>query len=224
VTELVVFDFDGTLVDSADHIVAAMQGAFAEHRLGAPSADAVRGVIGLELGAACGALLAKAERHRAADLAAAYRRQYALVGARVTPLFAAARETLTTLAGQGILLAIATGKSRAGLERALVETAIAPYFVTTRTADECPSKPHPAMLEEILDELGIPPDRAVMVGDTTFDLDMALAAGVPAIAAAYGAHPRERLLDCSPAAVIEGLHELPGALAALTAARPTAEE
>ncbi|MGE0486557.1 MAG: HAD-IA family hydrolase [Gammaproteobacteria bacterium] len=223
-TELVVFDLDGTLIDSAGRIVAAMQAAFDELDLDAPSTSEVRAVIGLELGAACAALLASNPRHRPAAIATAYRRHYVLLGTVVTPLFDAARETLTALAGQGILLAIATGKSRAGLDRALAETAIAPYFVTTRTADDCPSKPHPGMLEEILTELDVAPARAVMVGDTTFDLHMAQAAGVPAIAATYGAHPRERLLDCSPAAVIEALHELPGALAALTAVRPTAEE
>ncbi|MCP5198370.1 MAG: HAD-IA family hydrolase [Gammaproteobacteria bacterium] len=221
--ELVVFDFDGTLVDSAGRIVAAMQAAFAEHGLAIPAPHAVRAVIGLELGAACAALLPPGDRGRAPACATAYRRHYALLGAVATPLFAAARETLAALAGQGILLAIATGKSRAGLDRALADAAIAAYFVTTRSADEGPSKPHPGMLYDILTELDVRPSRAVMVGDTTFDLDMARAAGVPAIAAAYGAHPRARLLDCSPVAVIDALHELPRTLAALATA-PLAED
>lgn len=213
--EFVVFDFDGTLQDSEARIVAAMQAACRDCGHPVPTAAAVREVMGLELGIACSALLAGEAMRDSGAVALAYRRHYAASGRLPAPLFDGARELLDMLAANPLLLGIATGKGRRGLAEALAEHRIGHFFAATRTADECPSKPHPAMLLEMIDELDVAAARAVMVGDSIHDLAMAHAAGIRAIAITHGAHSRARLLDSRPAALIDHLSELPGVLASL---------
>ncbi|MEQ8231092.1 MAG: HAD-IA family hydrolase [Gammaproteobacteria bacterium] len=217
--ELVIFDFDGTLVDSEARIVGAMQAAFVAAALAPPAPAAVRAIIGLSLEHAVASLYRSDDAQLHGRLVTGYRTHYARLAGIPMPLFDHCKATLAELAGAGQLLAIATGKSRGGLASALAECGIGHYFDSTRTADDCPPKPDPTMLREILAELGIAPARAVMVGDTEYDLRMAQAAGMPAIGVSYGAHAPARLLDCQPHAIIDSLAALPAALQALGAER-----
>lgn len=190
--DLIVFDWDGTLLDSAAAIVSAIICAARDLGVPEPTEARARHVIGLGL--------AEALRHAVPDLREAdyprmverYRHHYLLRDHELT-LFPGTYEMIGELAGAGRMLAVATGKSRRGLDRALEHSRLGSYFHATRCADECFSKPHPAMLEEILDELGVMRERAVMIGDTTHDLQMARNAGVAGVGVAFGAHPRVAL-------------------------------
>jgi len=217
--ELVVFDLDGTLMDSEARIVAAMQAAFRAQSLPAPSTAAVRAIIGLSLEQGVAQLHASGSNPARARLVAGYRSHYAHAATLPAPLFPHVEDILSTLAADGRLLAIATGKSRTGLLQALAETGIRRHFDALRSADDCPPKPDPAMLHELLDELGVAPGNAVMIGDTSFDLMMAHAAGMAAIGITHGAHPRSVLLDCRPHALVDSLDALPPTLQALGADR-----
>ena len=200
--DLIVFDWDGTLMDSAGAIVRALKASCVDLGLPEPSEERARYVIGLGLGDAL--------RHVAPDLAEAdypqmvdrYRHHYLAVD-RELSLFPGVVEAIAWLAAEGRMLGVATGKSRAGLDRALVRSGLGPYFHSTRCADECFAKPHPAMLEEIMDELGVERARTLMVGDTTHDLQMARNAGVAALAVAFGAHPAAALRAEVPLACID---------------------
>lgn len=213
--KLVVFDWDGTLMDSEARIVTAMRRAFAAQGAATPAAAAVREIIGLDLGVAVSRLGPLLPGAQVAAIVQAYRLLYAQLHAIPSPLFDGAQATLAQLAEAGYLLAIATGKSRGGLDRALKESGVGDYFATTRCGEEAAPKPDPAMLRDILWDLDTSPQRTLMVGDTEFDLLMAAAARTHAAAATYGAHARERLVGLKPAIVIDALEELPAAIARL---------
>ena len=210
--ELVICDWDGTLMDSQARIVHAMRLAFEELGEAPPAVAAVRQIIGLGLHDAVARLAPVLDQRGQGVLAARYRKLYRSSVHVPSPLFAAVPAALETLAADGVLLAVATGKSRAGLDRALAESALARCFVTTRTVDECPAKPHPAMITDILDEVGIQPSAAVMVGDTTFDLEMAAAAGVHGAGVCCGSHSRAELAACRPAWLLDDFSALPAVL------------
>lgn len=195
--ELIVFDWDGTLLDSAGAIVACIQAAAADVGMPVPAEDRARHVIGLGLGEALRYAVPELAVERHAELADRYRHHY-LSRDHELSLFRGATELVRNLAADGYLLAVATGKSRKGLDRALAVSGLAECFHATRCADECHSKPHPQMLEELMDELGVSPGLTLMIGDTTHDVQMAKNAGVEALAVAYGAHPREILEELSP--------------------------
>lgn len=205
--ELVVFDWDGTLLDSAGAIVKAIQAACRDLDLPVPADAQARHVIGLGL--------ADAMRHAVPDLLPdnyqamvdRYRYHY-LSGDHALTLFAGVPEMLARLQAAGHILAVATGKSRMGLERALDHSGLRPYFLASRCADECHSKPHPQMLEELMAEFGTKPASTVMIGDTSHDLLMARNAGVDALAVTYGAHPHDHLLDHAPLACLHEVGEL----------------
>jgi len=219
--KLVVFDWDGTLMDSEARIVTAMQRAFEGEGESPPASSAVREIIGLDLGVAVtrlGPALGGARLHA---IVAAYRELYAKLHAIPSPLFEGAEATLAALAEAGYLLGVATGKSRRGLDRAMEESGVGAYFATTRCGEEAAPKPDPAMLRDILWDLDTAPEQALMVGDTEFDLLMAAAARTHAAAATYGAHARERLLGLQPAIVIDALAELPAAIMQLNHTTPT---
>jgi phosphoglycolate phosphatase len=205
--DLLVFDWDGTLMDSAAAIVGAIQAACDDLGVPAPSEERARHVIGLGLQDALRQAVPELPGARYAEMVAAYRRHY-LAGDHALALFPGVREMLGLLAERRLLLSVATGKSRLGLDRALATTGVAELFVATRCADECFSKPHPQMLLEIIDETGADPDRVLMIGDTTHDLQMAQAAGVQSLAVTYGAHPRNGLLGANPGAVVDSSAEL----------------
>jgi phosphoglycolate phosphatase len=195
--ELIVFDWDGTLLDSAGAIVACIQAAAADIGMTPPSEERARHVIGLGLHEALRYALPELEPDRHMELADRYRHHY-LAQDHELPLFEGATELVRNLSAEGYLLAVATGKSRKGLDRAFATSGLRDYFHASRCADECHSKPHPQMLEELMVELGVSPGLTLMIGDTTHDLEMARNAGVGALAVAYGAHPREVLEGLSP--------------------------
>lgn len=195
--ELIVFDWDGTLLDSAGTIVACIQAAAVDLGLNPPAEERARHVIGLGLQEALRYALPELEDTRHPELADRYRHHY-LSRDHELPLFHGAADLVRALADKGYLLAVATGKSRKGLDRALAVSGLGTCFHTSRCADECISKPHPQMLEEIMVELGVSPSLTLMIGDTTHDLQMARNAGVEALAVAYGAHDRDTLERLSP--------------------------
>lgn len=204
---LLVFDWDGTLMDSAAAITQSLQAACRDLGLDVPSEAQARHVIGLALDEAMACILPRVDAEYYPRVRERYREHFRLHGAR-TALFEGAAELVRELHGAGYLLAIATGKSRAGLERALVATGLRDCFHASRCADEAPSKPHPAMLFELMAELEVEPARTLMIGDTSHDMGMAQAAGVDRLAVAYGAHARETLLAHQPVACVRDLGEL----------------
>jgi len=205
--DLLVFDWDGTLMDSAATIVASLQDASRDIGLSAPSDDAARHIIGLGLNEAIAALFPALPLADYGRLTDRYRHHFLAQDAEI-PLFEGAEATIRELHGAGFLLAVATGKGRRGLERALDHTGLRPYFHATRCADESFSKPHPQMLFELMERLGATPDKTLMIGDTSHDLQMALNAGVPSLGASYGAHPREGLLELNPIGCADTFAEL----------------
>lgn len=195
--DLVVFDWDGTLMDSAGAIAQALQLAVQDLGLEPPTDAAARHIIGLGLGDALRHALPNLPESRYALLSERYRHHY-LSRDNELVLFDGVVELLDELAACSLPLAIATGKSRAGLSRALELTGIGPRFLGSRCADECRSKPHPQMLEELMGEFGVMPERVVMIGDTSHDLNMARNARVDGVAVTYGAHPAESLAALEP--------------------------
>ncbi len=211
--DLLVFDWDGTLMDSAARIVASMRAAFTELALVPPAPAAARDVIGLGLSHAVAELAPDLDATAHGRIIDRYRARYLELDDTPAPLFPGAAEVVVELSAQGYLLAVATGKSRRGLEQALAQTGLGGHFQATRSADETFSKPHPQMLLELLDELGVAASRALMIGDTEYDLLTARNAGVDALAVGYGAHAPERLLALEPLACLSAIDALPGWLA-----------
>jgi phosphoglycolate phosphatase len=205
--DLLVFDWDGTLVDSAAHIVHALQSACRDLELPIPAESDARHVIGLGLQDAISYCLPGLPSSRYSDIAARYRVHW-LAGEQNVRLFPMVAEGLGTLGNNGHLLAVATGKSRQGLDRALAALGLGQRFAATRCADEGLPKPHPDMLERLMQIVGVKPDRTLMIGDTTHDLRMAQSAGAAAVAVAYGAHPGEELVQHSPLACVASFPEL----------------
>jgi phosphoglycolate phosphatase len=205
--ELIVFDWDGTLMDSAAAIVAAIMAACRDLGIEPPSEERARHIIGLGLQDAIRSALPNLPARDYGRLAERYRHHYLSRDAELS-LFPGARELVADLHTEGRRLAVATGKSRQGLQRALAHSGLGELFHATRCADECFSKPHPAMLLEILDVLEIDRGAALMVGDTTHDLQMARNAGVDGLAVSFGAHPETALLAERPVACAASFHEL----------------
>ncbi len=205
--ELLVFDWDGTLIDSAGAIVASLQAACRDLGLPVPSDERAHHIIGLGLHNAMAHVLPGVDCGEYPRVAERYGHHFRLRDAE-TPLFPGAEEALRALNGAGYLLAVATGKSRRGLDRALDRTGLRPLFHATRCGEESASKPQPGMLNDLIDMLGTEPEQTLMIGDTTHDLQMAINAGVASVAAAYGAHPRAQLLALQPLACIDQPLEL----------------
>lgn len=205
--DLIVFDWDGTLMDSAATIASSVQAAARDLGLEPPSDERARHIIGLGLDDALRYALPNLPHDHYAELAARYRHHY-LSQDHELSLFTGVEEMLDALRGEGYWLAVATGKSRIGLNRALEVSGLGSYFHSTRCADECFSKPHPQMLEELLDEFGIASDGALMIGDTSHDLQMAHNARVSAVAVTYGAHPRSGLEALLPLGCVDTVEEL----------------
>ncbi|SMC19494.1 phosphoglycolate phosphatase [Andreprevotia lacus DSM 23236] len=205
--DLLVFDWDGTLMDSTGTIAHAIQLAFGELGLPVPTDSDARFVIGYGLREAMQHLAPAADAATITAIVDAYRHHY-LARDEALVLFDGVREGLQALGEAGFQLAVATGKSRVGLDRALASTGLGYHFVATRTADESFSKPHPAMLEYLFDETMVPAQRAVMIGDTTHDLQLAINAGCASLAMSYGAHPLDELLALSPLAHFDDFKQL----------------
>ena len=200
--DLLVFDWDGTLMDSAGAIVYSIQAASRDVGLQVPGENEARHIIGLGLNEAIAALFPELPRSDYGPLVDRYRHYYLSQDTEI-PLFVGVAETIAALHEEGFLLTVATGKGRRGLDRVFEQTGLGRYFHSSRCADECFSKPHPCMLLEIMDELVVPQAKTLMIGDTSHDLQMAINAGVPAVGVGYGAHPRESLMTLSPLACAE---------------------
>ena len=207
--ELIVFDWDGTLMDSTHVIAASLRDACADVGIAVPSEDDARYVIGLGLEDTFNHVAPGLDADGRRRLSERYRHHF-LAREGAVPLYDGVVEMLADLHGRGRRLAVATGKARRGLERALDATGLRRWFEATRCADEGFAKPHPDMLLMLLDITGVVPAQAVMVGDTTHDLELAANAGLDAVAVSYGAHP-ESLLATRPAqarcASVSELHE-----------------
>lgn len=215
---LVVFDVDGTLVDSQQQILAAMIQAFEGIGLVPPEPAAMRAIIGLSLPVAMAQLAPEAGARDHDRLAEGYRQafvaQRAVGGAEAdAPLYPGALAALRALAARDdTLLGVATGKSRRGLEHLLDCHDLRPFFITSQVADDHPSKPHPSMLWQAMAETGVDAAQAVMLGDTGFDMEMARAAGVTPLGVGWGYHAPARLRDHGAVEVLADFAELPTAL------------
>lgn len=208
--ELLIFDWDGTVVDSTQTIVRAIQNACRDIEIPVPDAERCAYVIGLGLADALGHVAPGLSAGQAQMLAARFRVHY-LTHDHCLELFSGMRAMLDGLAQHGVALSVATGKSRAGLERALDATATRHYFSDTRCADESDPKPAPRMVLELCESLSVDPARSLVIGDTTHDLGMARSAGAGIVSVTYGAHPEERLRAESPdhlASSVVGLAEV----------------
>ncbi len=221
--KLIMFDFDGTLVDSQGAISAAMGESFAGAGLARPTVAAVRRVVGLRLEEAIGKLAPEADEAVIADLAERYREAFFVLRTRpdhYEPLFPGARAALQSLGRPELMLGIATGKNRRGLLASLERHDIGGHFTMLMTADDGPGKPHPAILEQAMAELGVGPQDTVMIGDTVFDMQMARSARACAIGVSWGYHEPEELTRSGARCVIESFDELLPVLTELDFALP----
>ncbi|MDN0084856.1 HAD-IA family hydrolase [Crenobacter sp. SG2305] len=200
--DLIVFDWDGTLMDSTAHIVHTIQAACADLGLPVPERERASHVIGLGLIDAMRYVCPGLPPSRYEEMGHAYKHHYVL-GTETIELFDGVREGLAELRASGVFLAVATGKGRPGLDDALARTGLTSLFDATRTVNECASKPHPEMLLSLADELGVENRRTLMVGDTSHDLNMANNAGTRGVGVSYGAHPIDELLACNPLAIFD---------------------
>ena len=210
---LVIFDWDGTLLDSVSSIVACTQAAMEELGEGEVEESAIRGAIGLGLRETVDRFAPGCDDELYARIVEVYRRLWFDIYIHQPKLFPGTREVLDVLAGNGYLMAVATAKSRRGLSEDLTRTGLKGAFQATRTVDEAHSKPHPQMILDILDELGVAPEDSLMVGDTTHDMRMAHNAGSGAAAVLTGSQDRRELSHASPLVYFEDLRQLPEWLA-----------
>ncbi len=207
--QLIIFDWDGTLMDSVARIVDCLKKAGEEILINANlDHDELKDVIGLGLREALTQLHPTSSEKQIEDMSAIYRHQYMHINTTPSSLFDGTKDTLTKLKNQGYVLAIATGKSRQGLNQTLDVTNTADYFHITRCASETLSKPNPLMLNEILDELDLKASDAVMIGDTEYDMAMAQNAYMDRIGVDYGVHPEARLLKHNPIGCLSNIQQL----------------
>lgn len=206
--QLIIFDWDGTLMDSQARIVNCLKASSMDLEAPVLTVEQYQHVIGLGLREAILKLYPDFSEQQVTDYSDRYR--YHFVTANETPsgLFKDVREMLIALNDAGYMLAVATGKARGGLERVFEDTGLAEYFHGSRCADETRSKPHPQMLEELLDEFGLTAQQAIMVGDTEYDLLMASSLKMDALAVSYGVHDRDNLLKHQPVACVDSIGEL----------------
>lgn len=205
--DLIVFDWDGTVMDSTAVIAGSIQMACRDLDLEVPSDEMARHVIGLGLQQALRYAVPNAPEAMYEPLVARYRHHF-LAQDGAIPLFEGARETIADLHRAGYLLGVATGKNRNGLERALTASEMKPYFHATRTAEQTVSKPDPTMLFELMEELDVAAARTLMIGDTSHDLLLAQNAQVDAVAMGHGAHPPEQLRALNPLALVDNFAQL----------------
>jgi phosphoglycolate phosphatase len=205
--DLIAFDWDGTLFDSTGLIVRCIQAACRDIGMPEPSDVQAAYVIGLGLMDALRHAVPDLPVERYPELGRRYRHHY-MASQHQIVLFEGTREMLAALKARNHWLAVATGKSRLGLNEALDAAQLRPFFDSTRTADETASKPHPLMLHELMGELGVEPSRTLMIGDTTHDLQLAVNAGVACVGVSYGAHPSEDFHRFAPLFVAHSTREL----------------
>jgi phosphoglycolate phosphatase len=213
---LAVFDCDGTLVDSQANICRAMEECFTASRLDPPGRDAIRRIVGLSLVPAIALLHPEGDAAMHAEMAEGYKRAFFAMRSNGAldpePLFDGIAEAIEALDAAGWLLGVATGKSDRGLHLILEHHGLRHRFVTLQTADRHPSKPHPSMVEAAIAEAGAAPETTVVIGDTSFDMAMARAAGAHAVGVVWGYHTPEELVAAGAAALAGHARELPGHL------------
>lgn len=215
--KLVIFDVDGTLVDSQAHIIASMAAAFAEADVPMPERETILSIVGLSLPLAMRELSPEVDETTLGRMIDAYKATFQHLrmaqGAAASPLYAGAEETVRRLGTRDdVMLAIATGKSRRGLTALMAGWDFADLFMSTQSADDHPSKPHPSMVMTCLMDCGVSAQDAVVIGDTTFDMEMARAAQVPSIGVRWGYHGQEALLSAGARTVLDRFDELDAAL------------
>ncbi len=206
--QLLIFDWDGTLMDSEARIIACMEAASHDLELPNPGKATIRNIIGLGLEEAVQTLFPgrnPAVQQRIVDR---YRHHFLTADSTPSPLFSGVVPMLHDLKQRGYWLAVATGKGRTGLQKVLGDTELEQMFLATRCAGDTASKPNPQMLFELLDELGVEADQALMIGDTEYDLQMAQNANMQALAVSYGVHEQERLLQYDPVGCVDSISEL----------------
>jgi phosphoglycolate phosphatase len=206
--ELIIFDWDGTIIDSQAHIIKSMRNAFVDEGLHVPEDEQIRHIIGLSLEAAIQTLISGIEALQVQRVAENYRRHFFADATGSSELFNGVAEIIRDLHASGYYLAVATGKGRHGLDLALHKTGLQPYFHITRCADETRSKPDPLMLDEILTDLDLDARQAIMVGDTSYDMDMAGSINMDCIAVTYGMHDRQHLKNSQPTHFIDSITQL----------------
>jgi phosphoglycolate phosphatase len=204
--ELLVFDWDGTLINSEANIVGCMKAAMSDLQLPLLSDGEIKNIIGLGLTEALTTLYPDIDNNIATQLTDRYR--FHFLTSEPSEPFQGVTETLARLNEAEYFMAVATGKGRRGLDKALSATGYGALFNASRCADETRSKPHPQMLYEILDFVGVEAENALMIGDTEYDINMANNAGMDSIAVTYGVHERERLAQCNPTTFIDSFAEL----------------
>lgn len=203
----IVFDWDGTLMDSEAQIVSCLHAAIADLQLEPMDDDTVKNVIGLGLKEAIDTLVPGQDEHFHHAFVEHYRKYW--FSSEGSSLFTGVREMLDSFRERDLLLGIATGKARRGLDRVLEETGLAGYFHATRCADEAPSKPHPQMLLDLMEGFDVSPEQTIMVGDTEYDMEMATHAGAGKVAVCSGVHTEERLNRHAPLASLQQVTEMP---------------
>lgn len=206
--QLIIFDWDGTLMDSIGRIVSCMRTAAKLMQQPVPLEDEVKQIIGLSLAKAVDVLFPQCDAQQQQKLIEHYHHQYIEEDTTPTPLFENAVDLLEQLEKNNKIIAVATGKARAGLERVMSMSDTKHFFKTSRCADEANSKPDPDMLHQILAELNISPDKAIMIGDTSHDLKMAQAAGIASIGVTFGVHSKAVLNKFNPITVVDSLAQM----------------
>lgn len=206
--KVIIFDWDGTVMDSVERIVSSMRSAANVVGLPVPTANQVKQIIGLSIPEATNILFPSCTAEQAEALRLSYKKHYIEIDQTPSPLFAHAEQLFTDLLAQGKYLAVATGKGRDGLERVFELSNTKHYFHTSRCAKECKSKPDPDMINQILTELNIDASEAVMIGDTTHDMSMAKNANIDRIGVTFGVHDHQALSKFQPKAIVDSLLEL----------------
>ena len=201
--DLIIFDWDGTLMDSESKIVNCFRKAADDIGIDYPGDEAVRNIIGLGLKEALAVLMPDYSDTIQQQVVDSYREHFLHLDDTEMPMFEGVEEGLMQLQQEDYSLAIATGKARIGLDKVLEHTQLGEHFVVSRCADEAKSKPHPRMVLDILVETGVSADRAIVVGDTTYDIEMAHRANTDALAVCYGVHQREKLQAQKPIDCVE---------------------
>jgi len=206
--KVVIFDWDGTLVDSVEHIADSLHQAATELGFPAREREAYRDIIGLGMAEALDALYPGISRAEMNAIRDGYGRYFFSKVTTPQNVFEGMAEVVADICASGRRCSVATGKSRKGLESALVSSGLGMHFETTRCADETRSKPDPAMLREILAHFGAEPSEAVMIGDTRYDLEMAQRIGMPAVGVEWGVHKRDVLGQYAPHAIVDSVPDL----------------